>query len=74
MPESKEIVINTTPLLALIAAWGRLDYLESLYEHIWVPKEVCAEIEFGGKTGFGVAEFKAAEFLNYLMSINKMSR
>ncbi len=41
MPEIKEIVINTGPLLALIAALGDLSFLKSLYKRVLVPLEVC---------------------------------
>ena len=64
MPDAKQIVINTSPLLALIAAWGRLDRLRALYSRVLVPFEVCEEILRGGKDGFGVAEFEVAEFLD----------
>jgi predicted nucleic acid-binding protein len=63
MPDSKEIVINTSPLLALSAALGDLSLLQSLYQQVFVPFEVCQEIEKGGLSGFSVAEFKAASFL-----------
>lgn len=62
MPD-KSIVINTSPLLALLAAWGDLERLRGLYQQILVPFEVCAEIQHGGTTGFGVTEFAAADFL-----------
>jgi predicted nucleic acid-binding protein len=57
------IVINTGPLLALIAAWGGLQPLQPLYRRILVPWEVGEEIRRGGATGFGIAEFEAADFL-----------
>ncbi len=63
MPETKEIVINTGPLLALISALGDLSFLESLYKRVLVPFEVCQEIECGGASGFGVDEFRKAEFI-----------
>lgn len=66
MPNSKEIVINTSPLLALSAALGDLSVLQSLYNQVFVPFEVCQEIEKGGLSGFSVAEFKTAYFLNKL--------
>lgn len=66
MPNSKEIVINTSPLLALSAALGDLSVLQTLYKQVFVPFEVCQEIEKGGSMGFSVAEFKAATFLNKL--------
>jgi len=63
MPD-KSIVINTSPLLALIAAWGDLERLRGLYQQVLVPLEVCAEIQYGGANGFGVAEFEVADFLS----------
>ena len=64
MPDAKQIVVNTSPLLALIAAWGRLDRLQALYARVLVPFEVCEEIRHGGKDGFGVTEFQSADFLD----------
>ena len=61
MPD-RSIVINTTPLIALVAAGG-LDALPLLYQHAIVPREVSEEIQAGGKEGFGVAEIAAANFL-----------
>ena len=52
MPETKELVINTTPILALIAAAGSLDMLPLLYLRVWVSCEVCREIQAGGVDGF----------------------
>lgn len=66
MPDSKQIVINTSPLLALSAALGDLSLLKFLYSQVFVPFEVCQEIEKGGLSGFSVGEFKAAHFLNKL--------
>jgi predicted nucleic acid-binding protein len=66
MPNSKDIVINTSPLLALSAALGDLSVLQSLYQNVFVPFEVCQEIEKGGSSGFSVTEFKAASFLHKL--------
>ncbi len=66
MLNSKEIVINTSPLLALSAALGDLSLLQLLYQQVFVPFEVCQEIEKGGASGFSVTEFKAANFLNKL--------
>jgi len=40
MPESKDIVINTGPLLAIIAAQGSLTILNDLYRNVLVPYEV----------------------------------
>jgi len=62
MHKTEEIVINTGPLLALIAGMGNLFVLKQLYRRILVPFEVCREIEAGGSSGFGVSEFKRADF------------
>jgi predicted nucleic acid-binding protein len=63
MPDKKNIVINTGPLIALVAATGNLDILRGLYSRIIVPCEVCGEVLAGGPTGFAVPEFQAASFL-----------
>ncbi len=44
MPETDKIVINTGPILALIAGLGDLNVLNSLYKRVVVPYEVCEEI------------------------------
>ena len=62
MPETKELVINTGPLLALIAGIGDLSLLELLYKRVLVPFEVCQEIEAGGSSDFGVSEFRRSSF------------
>ena len=65
MPETtKEIVINTTPILSLIAATGSLDMLPLLYSRVWVPWEVCREIHVGGADGFAVSEFQRMNWLH----------
>jgi predicted nucleic acid-binding protein len=63
MPETARIAINTGPLIALVAAVGDLTVLRSLYTEVLVPYEVCQEILVGGSTGFAVAEFEAAIWL-----------
>lgn len=63
MPDTQEIVINTSPLISLIAAWGSLDRLQSLYQEVRVPFEVRQEILKGGLSNFGVAEFQDANWL-----------
>lgn len=63
MPDRKAIVINTGPLIALVAATGDLEIMRGLYSHIIVPFEVCAELLNGGQSGFAVIEFEAADFL-----------
>lgn len=64
MPEKKNIVMNTGPLLALIAGMEDLSFLQPLYNRILIPFEVCQEIEKGGSTGFGISEFHKARFLD----------
>jgi predicted nucleic acid-binding protein len=63
MPETEAIVINTGPLLALIAAYGDLSLLERIYPRVLVPCEVCREMEAGGASAFGNNEFCKAAFL-----------
>ena len=66
MPEQKEIVINTGPLIALVAATGDLAILRGLYSRVVVPYEVWGEISAGGHSGFAVSEFHEASFLEKL--------
>jgi len=73
MPETEEIVINTGPLLAIIAGIGDLTFLEQLYKRILVPFEVCREIEAGGSSGFGVTEFRSAGFLEKRSTLIKIT-
>jgi predicted nucleic acid-binding protein len=65
MPETKELIINTTPILPLIAAAGSLDMLPRLYRRVWVPWEVCREIQAGGGADdFAIPEFEQASWLH----------
>jgi predicted nucleic acid-binding protein len=43
-----EIVINTGPIIALVAATGSLEWISRLYTRVWIPQEVQAEIAAGG--------------------------
>ena len=63
MPNTKQIVINTGPIISLVAALGNLTVLELLYQQVLVPWEVCQELQRGGSSGFAVAEFEQATFL-----------
>jgi predicted nucleic acid-binding protein len=63
MPKTEKIVVNTAPLISLVAALGNLNVLQVLYAQVLVPFEVCQEILTGGSTGFAVAEFEAASWL-----------
>ncbi|MEA5568255.1 hypothetical protein [Anabaena sp. UHCC 0399] len=58
MPKTEKIVINTAPLISIVAALGDLEVLRSLYAQVLVPFEVCQEIIAGGTSGFAVPEFE----------------
>jgi predicted nucleic acid-binding protein len=62
MPRAKDIVINTSPIIAIVAALGDLHILQ-IYRRVWVPFEVGQEISAGGAARFAVAEFEAAHWL-----------
>ncbi|WP_427160114.1 DUF3368 domain-containing protein [Aliinostoc sp. HNIBRCY26] len=64
MPKTEKIVINTAPLISIVAALGDLEVLRSLYAQVLVPCEVCQEIIAGGTSGFAVPEFEAANWLD----------
>lgn len=63
MPETTRLVINTGPIIALVAALGDLRILKSLYRQVLVPFEVTQEILAGGNPGFAVAQFEEARWL-----------
>ena len=44
----RDIVINTGPIIALVAATDSLEWLPELYRRIFIPYEVFQEIEAGG--------------------------
>jgi predicted nucleic acid-binding protein len=58
-----DLVVNTSPLLALAAA-GHLDVLRERFARVIVPYEVAQEIEAGGRTQFAREEFRAASWLD----------
>jgi predicted nucleic acid-binding protein len=62
MPD-KAIVINTGPMIALIAATGNLNILKAQYKKVFVTLEVKHEICFKGQKNFAVSEFVEASFL-----------
>lgn len=74
MPKSQVIVINTSPLIALVAALGNLEILDSLYEEVVIPFAVCEEILKGGKTNFAVSAFEKARWLNKQNDAIKISQ
>ena len=61
MPETEEIVINTSPIIAIVAALGSLRVLQ-IYRRAWVPFEVRQEISAAGAVQFALAEFEAAHW------------
>jgi len=64
MPDQSRVVVtNTTPLIALTAATGSLDILRTLYTRVIVPYEVAEEIKAGGKQAFGLDVFEQATWL-----------
>ena len=63
MLDKKEIVIDTGPIIALVAALGDLSILRALSHRVLVPHEVCQEILVGGPNGFAVNEFEDASWL-----------
>lgn len=44
----REIVINTGPVIALVAATDSLMWLSELYDTVWMPQEVSNELAAGG--------------------------
>ncbi len=65
MPDqTKVVVINTTPRIALTAATGNLEVLRCLYSRVVVPYEVAEEIRAGGHDAFGVEVFEDASWLD----------
>lgn len=64
MPKAQVIVINTSPLISLVAALGSLDILSVLYEEVIVPFAVCEEILKNERKVFAQSEFQQATGLN----------
>ena len=63
MPERNEIVINTGPIIAIVAATGNLKVLKLLYKRVYVPYEVTQEIAGNHFHDFATKEFNEASFL-----------
>ncbi len=72
MPD-KAIVINTGPIIALIAATGNLNVLKARYEKVFVTLEVNREICIKGQKNFAVKEFLEASFLYHIDKPVKLS-
>lgn len=73
MPDTKRIVINTGPIIALVAAMGDLKVLRLLYIEVIVPFEVCQELLTGGAHSFAVAQFNEADWLKKCPNALKIS-
>lgn len=65
MPD-KSIVLNTGPILALIAATGNLDVLNRLYKKVIVTLEVRNEVCFNKNSRFAAKEFLESSFLRQI--------
>jgi hypothetical protein len=63
MPDTQDIVINTSPIIALVAALGDLKVLQ-MYRHVWAPLEISEELAAGGAARFALAEYQAAYWLH----------
>jgi len=63
MPDTQNIVINTSPIIALVAALGDLSVLQ-MYSYVSVPLEVSEELAAGGAARFALAEYQAAHWLH----------
>ncbi len=61
MPDREPfIVVNTTPLIALSAAFGDLSVLKDIYSRVVVPREVQDELRAAGANYFALVEFERA--------------
>jgi predicted nucleic acid-binding protein len=60
----KTIVINTGPLIALIAALGDLTILQKMYNKVVVPYEVSQELLAKGKEHFDANIFTLDNWLD----------
>jgi len=62
MPEIQEIVINTGPLIALVAGLGDLDILK-MYRSVYVPFEVAQELLVDDAGRFAATQFVESRWL-----------
>lgn len=56
-----DIVVNTGPILALVASTGSLEWLLGLYGRVVIPYEVFREIEAGGPDNPELLSLRAIE-------------
>ena len=64
MPEAKQIAIDTSPIVAIVAALGDLAVLRSVYDRVSVPFEVSQEILVDNASRFAASEFEADTWLH----------
>ena len=60
----KTIVINTSPLIAIMAGLGDLSILSKVYKNVVVPYEVSQEILVKGPERFGAKKFSLDNWLD----------
>lgn len=60
---SSAIVVNTSPIVALIAGIGDLTLLNKLYDKVIVPFEVCNEITVENNLRFGAEIFDSVKWI-----------
>jgi predicted nucleic acid-binding protein len=65
---TKRIVINTSPLLALIAGLNSLDILHEMYDEVIVPNEV----KVTGSLGIIIKAIKKGKKLDFWDIVNNM--
>ena len=63
MPELPRLVVNTGPLIALVAALDEITVLRSLYAEVLVPFEVSREMGAKGEHAFAARQFEQARWL-----------
>ena len=64
MPEARQIAIDTSPIVAIVAALGDLAVLQSVYDRVSVPFEVSQEILVDNASRFAASEFEADTWLH----------
>ena len=62
--DDRRMVINNSPLLALVAALGDLSLLKRAYTEVVVPYAVAQEVMAAGQLGFGVEAFMSDRHLS----------
>lgn len=70
MPD-RIVISNTTPVIAL-ALVQRLDLLHLLYEEVWIPPAVAAELRAGGARA-GASEWATAPYIR-MVALNDPRR